>query len=191
MKIVVFWATNPITLEPEVIDSSEWKNLPKKPEPRNPSGTEILDLQKGWIHSVSVFGRYFKADHIAILENPVGHPQGSIKVVKWDDDEEERTPDEVIATELIVEPPKLKKFNKKMKWSAIQRMTWFIPEKMKVEMEGKKQLPIYNQGVKELVFPFTDFVKPDENLVRHGIWESESNNAQMENVEAVPYREFV
>ena len=188
MKVFVYWATDPPTLKPQIIDSSEWKDLTKKPEPRNPSGTDVTDGTKGWLHSVSVFGRYFKGDHIAIIENPSGHPTGSIKLVKWDDDSEERIPDEMFATELIVEPPKRIMINGNLKWGAVQRMTWYVSDTMKAEMEGKGEFPMYNQGVKEPVNPYTDFVKPDESLTLHGIWEGTDNNLLMEDVEAPNYR---
>jgi len=186
MKVFVYWATNPPTLEPTIIDSSEWKDLPKKPEPRNPSGTDVSDTTRGWLHSVSVFGRQFKSDHIAIEHNPAGHPTDSVKIYAWDDDEEERTPDEVSAKILVVEPAKPAGKG----WSAIQRMILYLPDKLKATMEGTTQLPMENQGIVVPVKTFEEFVKPDESITLHGIWETAKNNKLMETVDAPSYYEM-
>jgi len=187
MKIFVYWATNPPTLEPQIIDPSEWKNLPKKSMPRNPVGTDIPNDTPGWLHSVSIFGRQFKADHIAIEPNPPGHPAESVKIFAWDDDEEERTPDEVNAKILIIEPAQPAGKG----WSAVQRMILYLPDILKVKMEGTKQLPIENQGMVIPVKSYNEFVKPDESITLHGIWESEANNRLMESVDAPSYYQMI
>lgn len=184
MKVFVYWATNPPTLEPEIIDSSEWKNLTRKNEPNNDS---VLDDVKGWIHGVSVWGRIHKADHVVIEENPTGHPRGSIKVTHWDDDIEDRTSDKFHAKAFIYEPAKLKE----RKWICQQFTEMWLTDKIKKQMEESGELPMFTQNHPVKVHPFREFVKPDVSLSLHGIWQSDEDNLAMTEIDHPNYREFI
>jgi len=130
MKIFIQHATDPKT-RPEQLDSSEWANLPKK---REPDGTEVIDSTKGWIQSLSVHGVTFKGDHYAILENTSGFAIGSIKVVMWNDDPTDRTPDEMLARERVFQPMRLRDG----KWIPPQNEIIYITDIMKQNWEGRK-----------------------------------------------------
>lgn len=183
MKIFVQHATDPIS-RPEELESSEWKNLPKK---REPNGTETIDNTKGWIQSLSVNGVTFKGDHYAIVENPSGFAAGSIKVVFWNDDPQERTPDEMFARDWIFQPFKLDKG----KWVPPQSQIIYISDVMKQDWEGTKILPIINNGVRVPVKNYSEFVPPDDTLVRHGIWLGDTLHAEYEKEETHSYRESI
>ncbi len=80
MKIYVQW-TLATPQDWELYDSSDWRNLPKKPEP---VGGEIIDDQPGWIHGLCIQGVVFNSfDHYALWEStdPVGLVVGC-----WNDD---------------------------------------------------------------------------------------------------------
>lgn len=183
MKIFVQDATNPKSAFQE-LDSTEWKNLPKK---REPDGTETVDDTKGWIQSLSVHGVTFKADHYAIVENPSGFPRGSIKVVMWNDDPQERTPEETYVREWIFQPMKLVKG----KWIPPQSIILYLSDIMKQDWEGRGILPIINNGVSVPVKPYSEFVPPDDSLIRHGVWVSEALNLEYEKEEMHSYRESI
>ena len=183
MKIFIQWATDPKS-SPEELDSSQWKNLPKRLEP---DGTETIDNTKGWIQSLSVHGVTFKGDHCAIVENPQGFPVGSIKVIMWVDDQTDRIPDEMFARERVFQPMILRKG----KWIPPQSEVIYITEVMKQDWEGRKILPIINNGITVPVKPFSDFIHPEDSLIRHGIWVSDNLNAEYEKEEMHSYRESI
>jgi len=169
---------------PEKLDSSDWKNLKKKPEP---DGTETIDSTKGWIQSLSVHGVTFKADHYTIVENPLGFPRGSIKVVMWNNDPQERTPEETYAREWIFQPMKLKN----NKWYPPQNQIVYISEIMKQDWEGRGILPLFTGRKQVTVKPYEDFITPEDSLIRHGVWVSEKLNLEYEKEELHNYRESV
>lgn len=183
MKVCIQWATNPHS-KFEIIDSKEWTNIPKKNEPH---GTEVVNDIKGWIQSVCVYGVTFKADHYAIIENPRGYPIGSVKVVMWNDDPQERTPNETYAREWFFQPMKLKN----RKWIPPQNQIVYISEIMKQQWEGQGILPLFTGGTKVLVKPFSDFISPEESLIRHGVWLSNELNEVYERSESHSWREWL
>ncbi len=184
MKVFIQWATDPLSLTPEIIDSSDWPNLPKK---REPTDTSVIDGVKGWIHGISVFGRSHKADHVAIEENPTGHPAGSIKVTHWDDDPADRTSAEFHAKSFIYEPIKLSR----TKFMSQQFTEIWITDRMKNAMEQSGELPMFTQNHPVKVHAWADFVKPPEAVTLHGIWESDDNNRQMTEIDHPGYRESI
>lgn len=187
MKVHVFWATDPLTTTPDIIQHTDWNTQPKKAAPPNPQGIVVPDGTKGWLHSITIFGRCFKGDHIALISNPSGHPAGTVKVVLWDDDLTERTVDEIHAKEVIIEPPVLSNG----KWSAIQRMTLYMTNTRKTNLTNAGVLPQYNQNVLCPIKLYTEFVKPAEADTIHGIWENDADNTAMEAVEMIPYHDGV
>lgn len=183
MKVFVQHATDPKS-NPEELDSSDWKNLTKKPEP---NGTEIIDSTKGWIQSICVMGVTFKADHYAIVENPSGHPQGTIKVVQWFNDPEELTPDKFFAREWYFEPMKL--VNRK--WICKQPQTLYVSENEEKRLIQIGYLPLNEDTIKCQVKRFIVFVKPEDALVRHGININDELNAEYVKEESHNYREWI
>jgi len=184
MQIRIFWATKPLTLEPEIIDSADWKNLTRKNEPTNDS---VLDDVKGWIHGISVWGRTHKADHVAVEENPSGHPRGSIKVTHWDDDIGDRPADEFHAKSFIYEPEQLKDG----KWICQQFTEMWLGDKIKKLMDDAGEFPMFTQNHAVIVHKFSEFVKPDESLTLHGIWQTREDNLSMTEIDHPGYREFI
>jgi len=170
MKVFVFEAHDPPILEPIIIDSSDWKRLKDLP-----------------LHAVCVFGRCFKSDHIAIEENPKGHPNGSIMLSNWEDDAVDRTPDEMNAKQVIFEPPRMTRDG----WKCIQRMTLFLPPILREKMYASKLLPAYNQDVPVKVKPLDEFPIPPKELTLHGVWETDENNAIMEKFDFPSYHVMV
>ncbi len=183
MKIFVQHATDPIS-RPQELDSSDWARLLKKDVP---DGTEVIDTTKGWIQSLSVNGITFKGDHYAIVENPSGFPIGTIKVVFWNDDPQERTPDEVYAREWTFQPFVLRRG----KWIPPQTQVIYISDIMKQSWEGSKILPIINNGVRVPIKNYSEFVEPAAALVRHGVWLGTTLNADYEKEETHSYRESI
>lgn len=187
MIIKILWAKHPVQLEPQTLDHEDFPSVVKRPEPRSPTGTDIPDEVEGWIHGIVCFGRTHKADHVAVEPNPAGHPGGSVKITQWDDDSEDRTPDEFHAKSFIYEPIKLKDG----KWISQQFTEMWLTDTMKKSMEDAGDLPMFTQNHPVKVHAWADFVKPDELVTLHGIWETPDDVTMMEEVDAIPYMEFV
>lgn len=191
MKVYIQWATNPKSAL-EIIDSTKWKDTPSKPEPRNPKGTDNADSNQGWIQSISVMGRTVTGvDHVAVEHNPNGHPNDSVKVIIWSDDLSERTPDEIYAKEFTFEPIKQININGKLKWYCVQGIIMYMSDKTEKDLTTQGVFPMYCQQNLVKVKRYSEFVKPLEEITRHGIWLPDEIEAELEKTESHGYMEWV
>jgi len=183
MKIFVQYATDPVSRHEE-LDSSEWKNLPKKAEPIGP---QVIDSIKGWIQSISILGITFKADHYAIAENPKGYPIGSCTVTFWNDSEPE---DKNHAAIWYMQPLKLRKLEGIPKYIPRPYEERYYSDEMIERQTKDGTLPIFCAGREVKIHKFSDFVKPDESITRHGVLISKELLAQYEKEKDHDYREW-
>lgn len=154
MKLLIQWSLSHPQSWTE-IDSSEWTALPKKPVP---SGGEVIDDEPGWIRDVCIQGITFSpSDHVAI--ETIGD---NVKVTSWCDDPNDYEPAKFYARVTVIHPvrpdPKL--------GGALNTHIETVLYAGKDELERLKNLNISDAELKS----WDKFVKPPENITRHGIW---------------------
>lgn len=186
MKIFVQHATNPKS-EPQQFDSSDWKNLPKKADPTGHDA--VINSAKGWIQSISCMGKTFKADHYAIAENPPGYPVGTIKITFWNDSDPDE--DERHAGIWYMQKMKLEKINGRQKWCPNLWEERFYSEGMIQKLTDDGTLPIYCGTRLVKIHKFSDFVKPPEDVTRHGVLIDEALYEEYEKEKDHSYREWI
>lgn len=165
MKVLIQWATNSPADWLE-IDSSNWAGLPKKADPR---GGEILNGKPGWINRVCVQGVEFTADHYAVEDLP---GSGCI-VYAWSDDPEDYT--EGYKNAKVYQFLYLD-YDPNMNGAINTRQTvTFYPQS-----NVRALMPTSFHGAQ--VKPWSDFVKPDESITRHGIWLPSDLYTRHENI---------
>ena len=139
MKVYVKWTVDPKE-QYEIIDSVDWDKLPKK---KLPIGRELIDDEKGWIYEICIMGITYHADHYCVIDKP-----DYVKVIHWNDDPEDYTPDQYWAREWKIYPMIIRKDGKKI--PHIERISY-----NSFESDAR---------------PYSEFIKPDEKITRHGIW---------------------
>jgi len=185
MKIFIQHATNPKS-SPQELDSSEWKNIPKKDDPTGRN--VIIDSSKGWIQSISVMGITFKADHYCIEERPAGYPADAIKITFWNDSDPDE--DERHAGIWWIQSMSLRTLNGVQKW--VPNMTeerYYSPNLIR-QLTADGTLPIYCGTRKVKINKFADFVKPPEALTRHGVLIDPALYEEYEKEKDHNYREW-
>jgi hypothetical protein len=153
MKVLIQWAiNNPIDwIE---IDSKDWVGLPKK---NDPVGNEVIDNNTGWINRICIQGVEFTSDHYAIEDLP----SSGCRVYSWSDDPEDYLPgykNAKICEFLYLD------YDSQM-GGAIntkQKFTYYV------EDEVRKNMPSSIGGCE--IFSWLNFVKPSEEIIKHGIW---------------------
>ncbi len=173
MKVMVQWAIKHANDYLEV-DSRDWADLPKKPEP---TGNEVIDDKRGWLARINVQGMGFMGDHIAVIHN-----KSFVKVVQWDDDPEDWKPDEFVAVEWTFYEVKNRGSGKP---GVLQYATHYYSPARIEAMTKLGHLPIYNISSQEniKIKEYSEFVKPDEKYIKHGIW---LENNLWEKIHAFP-----
>jgi len=185
MKVFIQWATDPKS-EPEEFDSSDWNNLPKKPEP---AGPQTIDNVKGWVQSLSCMGITFKADHYSISENLRGYPAGTIKITFWNDSGDDE--DNIHAGVWIMQDMKLREIEGIKKWVPnLYEERYYSPNVQK-KMKDDGITPIFCSGRLVKLHNYSDFIPPDESITKHGVLISESLLAEYELQKDHLYREWV
>lgn len=184
MKICVQWTTNPAKDWVEM-DSADWKSIPFKKEPpadrqpifRDTSGLGspvigfsrpelVINKDPGWVCGVCVQGMVMDGDHIAIVEVEDG-----IEVSCWNDD--------------LADPgSKLPNATVRRFYPELVDKTFQFSSGGRMRLKGfKNELDLYMSSEKidkfdapwttsgqAKVFPYEDFVVPDADVTRHGIW---------------------
>lgn len=79
MIVGVQWSTQPAG-DWQWIDSRQWVDLPKKPEPE---GDEVIDGAPGWVYALNIQGVMIYADHYAVLHDD---EKGCVHLWHWNDD---------------------------------------------------------------------------------------------------------
>jgi len=181
MKIYIQWSVDP-AFPWEAVDSSEWKNLPKKiapPTRRRPifnlereekkykekipklkfyevtgfkADNDIIDNAKGWINGLNVYGVGMISDHYALEEH-----FNYLSTTVWYNDPLDFEFDMFRAQERHFYPDGLQTVQI---WGGPRIVTMY---KNCVDDKG----PI-------VVQPWEAFVYPAEEITRHGIWVSDT-----------------
>lgn len=163
MRVLLQWTrTSPRGWEE--VDSTEWRALPKLPEPHG--GVEVPDDEPGWLYRLNVQGVEFTADHYAV--EPL--PGRACRVTVWNDDPEDYPPGERFARvwtfRLLRPDPAVRG-----QWNTFQKQVIYAEPVIAERMMWA--------GVPESVIrPFSAFTPPDERDVRHGIWVPQTLNAR-------------
>lgn len=157
MKLLIQWTTKePINwIE---IDSNDFKDLPKLPEP---TGTETIDNNPGYIFQINIQGLMFAGfDHYAVID--LG---GFTRVVCWSDDPGDTaqgyTPSD---------------YRHARVWNIYPLI---YDQKLKSMNTLQEQIiygPTTHENVDAVKYSWEAFVPPNDIYVRHGIWVSEELN---------------
>lgn len=198
MKVLVQWTTDPPSGWIEV-DSKNWAMLLKKPEPpadRKPiydsngkvtsfEGSEvIIDAQAGWIYQICVQGISFWGDHLAVID------QGnSIEVIVWNDDPDDRDKQEFIADVWRLYPDVVDRIYQE--GNELYRFKGFLQERNLFLGSALSKSKDVTSGGKTEVKAYKNFTKPDEPLVRHGIWLLDSLATELNKVPIPSWREWL
>ena len=134
-----------------------WERLPKKAEP---VGGEIIDNAAGWVFAVNVQGVHFEGyDHYAVV--PLA--SGGLRVIIWNDDPADFTPDTFVAQvwtfETVAPDPKIggalnTRQSRVVYAGPVTRAAWLATG------------PIENT----VILPWADFTPPSTTITFHGIW---------------------
>lgn len=198
MKVLVQWATNPPSNWVEV-DSADFANLPKKPEPpedRKPTcdsdgkvtafegGDVVIDDQPGWIHRICVQGISFLGDHIAVVD------QGSyIEVIVWNDDPDDRKKQEFCADVWRLYPDIIDQIYQEGNES--YRFKGFLQERSLFLGSALTKPNDMTSGGRTKVKAYQKFIAPDVLVVRHGIWLLDSLATELNKVPIPSWKEWL
>lgn len=160
MKLYVQWTTSPANPRWELLDSKDWKNTPKKPEP--PDGK--LDDAKGLVHQINVQGMRFSADHYAVIDEGE-----SIRVIAWNDDPGDYSEEEFEADEVIFYP--VARYDGIIN-TRIQHVRYLNQKRYK----QLKNAGLRGTGGKDIIKRWNEFKKPSDELTRHGSWTTPETN---------------
>lgn len=172
MKVLVQWSKS----NPEdwvEIDSSKWKDLPKKPEPRNPIGTDEVDTSNGWIYAINVQGVIFgEADHFAVEELD----SGGVKVISWVTDSDDWADGEKWAIEHFFEPLQP---DENFGNAVNTKQTRIIYGEPNALIRLKTNAP--TDTFKDL----SEFIAPVDEITRHGIWVSDTLAVENKKIQTI------
>ena len=207
MKILVQWATNP-PADWQEIDSKDWASLPKKGEPhrdRKPvfgskpfevlgfeGPEERIDDKPGWVYQICVQGLAFAGDHIVVIDR-----SDHVEVIQWDDDPEDY-PDGNYSADVwklydrIVDNS-FKVGNGILRCQGPLQVRAMYVTKPKLEkLIADGVIPNYTSGGLVEVKDYSEFIKPDERIVRHGIWvDDRLKEEHQKAVRAISYKEWL
>lgn len=182
------WITDPVTGWRQ-IDSARWSNQPHKdppPSDRTPtfdspaedivigfSGTTALNIDnhRGWVNGLCVLGLPFSGDHIALI-----HHADHIEVVVWNDDPGDFDPSDYDATiwrfyNEIIESQFKDGFGILTFGPAPrQEKEMFLGPNRKARLSAAGLFPQYTNSGLVKVHDWSDFILPDPDLTRHGVW---------------------
>jgi len=196
MKILIQWA-RASPLDWEIYDSSEWAGLPRLPEPprdRTPifssSGRVVrfkgpkVDLsERGYIHRVCIQGVVKSADHLAVV-----HHEDHVELIHWDDDPEDLSPLEFNASRWRFYPERgTWKFDLPdgaHLWSTgfRQEREIYLTAEMRARFIEDGLIPMLTNSAFVDFHDYEQFVPPDEDLIRHGVW---MTDAQIERLNEI------
>lgn len=144
MKVLVQWTLRAAP-DWEEVDSAQWCNLPKLPEP---AGGERFTGAEGWICALCVQGVIFEGwDHYAVVH----HADDHIRVAVWNSDPDD-WPEEELTAELWEFRPLAPDTAMGGAINTHQRVWRYAA----TEQEGR--------------YPLRQFSAPGEEFTRHGIW---------------------
>lgn len=162
MRILVQWS-RATPLGWEEVDSTQWRALPKRPEP---TGGEVLDDEPGWMARANIQGVEFHGDHYAA--EPL--PQRGCRFSVWNDDPEDYPPGERHARVWTFQ---------QLRPDPAVRGQWNTAQTQRLYADLDVADRMVAMGVpRELILPFEVFTPPQDELIRHGIWMPSALNTE-------------
>lgn len=168
-KIQIQWATK--TPQAHIEDLVQnWEALPKKAKPPAGSVHNAPNDQPGWVQSLCFMGTVFEnCDHYAVIPLSDGTDPSVpyVKIVSWIDDIADHPADKLYANEFTFYPiqpdPKLGDPDPK---------TWPLNTRCDVKHYTGPGRPI-NAPDGWTTHPWSEFVAPADQFVKHGKWVSD------------------
>lgn len=161
MKVLVQWSyRNP--QDWEEVEARDWASTPFRAQPSSNGRHGGRDNLPGWINDLNVQGVHFNGqDHIAVESIIIGNEEG-VRVTAWNDDPEDWPVGERSAhiwTFLPLAPdPNL--------GGAINTRQFQL-----IYAEGERFEKLENNIPQNTSLrPWSEFVPPDNAIVRHGVW---------------------
>lgn len=170
-ELLVQWTTNKALGWRRVL-AKNWLNLPKRPVPLSGEVGGKDDLP-GHVFNLCYQGMTFSADHYAVEH--LG--DGVIRITVWNDDEEDWEPGYKYARQWTIHPLTPDP-NRGMAYNTRQEQVIFAEDRFREDRE----IPLQNTIWK----PWSEFVLPDEKLVRHGIWVPDSQDEDLRKTRKIP-----
>jgi hypothetical protein len=218
MNIYIQWTTDPASGWIK-IDSKDWALLPQKlepvfdrtpvydrPEPIRPqvlaatgiscrvpttivepriigfTGTrEIIDNQPGWIYRLCVQGMVFSKDHIAVIDH-----ENYVEVVEWNDDSGDSSSSEFCAEEWDLYPKIVDRTYRDGR--SAYRFQGFLQVRRRY---GNFKDEDFTSGGLTTNAPYSSFVPPTHDLVRHSIWLPQDLCDQLDNYDPPTWHEWI